>query len=69
MAEVEGSMRKGDKDKDFRKKLQNPPNPVNPTAPSPEMEEHLKKINSGVYWIRWILEFFPKIFILISFPH
>ncbi len=47
MAEGEGSIRKGDKDKEFRKKLQNPPNPINPTEPSPEMEEHLKKLNSG----------------------
>ena len=44
---TEGSLRKGDQDKEFRKQLQNPPKPINPTEPSPEMEEHLRKLNSG----------------------
>ena len=41
------AMRPGDADKEFKKKLQNPPNPVNDTEPSPEMKEHLDKINDG----------------------
>ncbi len=40
-------LRKEEANREFKKKLQNPLNPINDTDPSPEMKEYLKKLNSG----------------------
>ena len=41
------AIREGEEKREFRNKLQNPPKPINDTSTSPEMEEYLKKMNSG----------------------
>ena len=40
-------IREAESDIEFRKKLQNPVNPINQTETSPEMQEYLDKLNSG----------------------
>lgn len=41
------SIRDGDQDREFRKKLQNPPKPINKNVSSPEYEQYLKDMNEG----------------------
>lgn len=41
------TIREKEKDEEFRKKLQNPLNPVNQTSHSKELEDYLKKLNNG----------------------
>ena len=40
-------IRKEEADAEFRKKLQNPLNPINDTSVSPEMEQYLDDLNNG----------------------
>ena len=40
-------IREGDDSKGFRKKLQNPPKPINDTSASPEMEQYINNLNDG----------------------
>ena len=40
-------IRKAEEDIEFRKKLQNPLNPINSTETSPEMQDYLDKLNTG----------------------
>lgn len=40
-------IRLGEDSKEFRKKLQNVPNPINDIRTSPEMEDYLYRLNSG----------------------
>lgn len=40
-------LRPQEADKKFREKLKNPLKPVNDTSCSPEMQDHLDKLNSG----------------------
>lgn len=40
-------LRKEEEDLEFKKKLQNPLKPINDTSASPEMQEYLRKLNSG----------------------
>ena len=41
------SLRNDDDSKEFRKKLQNPPKPINDTSASPEMEQYMDDLNNG----------------------
>ena len=40
-------IRESESEREFRKKLQNPLNPINSTETSPEMQQHIDDINSG----------------------
>lgn len=40
-------IRKEEEDYEFRKKLQNPPKPINSTKPSKEMQEYLDNLENG----------------------
>jgi len=40
-------LRQGDDEKEFKKKLQNVPKPINDTRASPEMEDYLRRLNNG----------------------
>jgi len=40
-------LRESEADKEFRKKLQNVPKPINNTDPDPILEEYIDKLNSG----------------------